>query len=235
MAEPGLAPGRRAADASEQAALLDTFGTVRERRAGLDMLLGWNRQGVSELAGAAGEDDWEDVVDGLDTMIRDLCTGMSAAEGTDGPEARTERTPQDAVLSAATSLRHLVLYRFAPLTAPADRRRAVAAAEQQVARARRANEFTSTGFLVHRLAGTDQESAVRLQLMTGLSDGPLQSLMWAVDAAVMHRRDEDTHADLEAWLATSPYRDAVTSRLRAAAVRYRRTPLKDLVWDAVLT
>jgi hypothetical protein len=87
---------------------------------------------------------------------------------------------------------------------------------------------------VHELARTTDRDQFRY-LITGLSGGPLQALKWAVDAGVMYRRDEDTHTDLEEWLATSPYRDEISIRLRTAAVRHRRTPLDDLVWEAVLT
>lgn len=290
----------------EQAALLDAFRTIRERRAGLEMLLGWNRQGVSELAGANGEDGWAAVVEGLDAMIHDLCTDLPRPALRPAPRALSQPAPQAAVLSAAIELRRLVLYRFAALADPADRSRIVRDAEHQTEMAERAKELTSVGFLIRRLTEVDRPHAVRLfvrvtdaavrvsawspgnsngvgakgdgshgegdgadglgagdshdveslahhwrsavyelvrttdhdqfrQLITGLAGGPQKALAWAVDAGVMHRRDEDTQADLTQWLAASPYRDEVDSRLRSAAVRYRRTPLNDLVWADILT
>ncbi|MDQ0780026.1 hypothetical protein QF026_008492 [Streptomyces aurantiacus] len=87
---------------------------------------------------------------------------------------------------------------------------------------------------VYELVRTTDHDQFR-QLITGLAGGPQKVLAWAVDAGVMYRRGEDTQADLTQWLAASPYRDEVDSRLRSAAVRYRRTPLNDLVWADILT
>ncbi|MFC8081079.1 NACHT domain-containing protein [Streptomyces sp. NPDC057307] len=221
----------------EQAALLSTLRTVPERRAGLETLLDWNREGVSELAGQGGEDGWQTMVDGLDTMIHEL--GVASAgqpgarhEGGNGRDVGHARSAQGPLLSAAVKLRHLVLYRFASLTDPADRSRVIADAERQTASAARAQELTSVGFLVRRLIEVDLPDAVRLFIH--VADAAVRVSAWGTGDG--DGRDSGDSHDVESlvhhWrsLVYELVRTTDRDQFRRVVTGLARGPLMALTW-----